>query len=46
MSFYRFREPLPEEYDTDDDYQEAHEMWEWAESDYEEECLELARERE
>ena len=33
MSF-RFRKPMPEEYTSDEEYQEALSMYEWAESDY------------
>ena len=31
---HKFRKPLQEEYDSEEAYQEALQMYEWAESDY------------
>ena len=31
---HKFRKPLPEEYDSEEDYQAALSMYEWAERDY------------
>lgn len=38
---HKFREPLPEEYDSDEDYQEALSMYEWAESEYVDDYVEM-----
>lgn len=40
MGYYHFNPPVREEYDTDEDYQDALKMWEWAQEGYEEECHE------
>ena len=37
----KFRKPLPEEYDSEEDYQEALQMYEWAESDYVDDYIEM-----
>ena len=38
---HKFRKPLPEEYDSDEDYQEALQMYECAESDYIDDYVEM-----
>lgn len=35
MSYFHFRKPLREEYDTEEDYQDALKFWEYAEDQYE-----------
>ena len=37
---WKHRYPLPEEYDTLEDYEEACKLYEWAESQYVDECVE------
>ena len=37
----KFRKPLPEEYDSEEDYQEALSMYERAESDYIDDYVEM-----
>ena len=37
---WKYRYPLPEEYDTYEDYEEACKLYEWAESQYVDECVE------
>ena len=37
---WKYRYPLPEEYDTLEDYEEACKLYEWAESQYVDECVE------
>ena len=44
MSYHHFREPLREEYDTEEEYQDAVKMWEWAEEEFVDEYLERVRE--
>ena len=38
---HKFREPLPEEYDSDEDYQEALSIYEWADSEYVDDYVEM-----
>ena len=38
---HKFRKPLPEEYDSEEDYQEALSMYEWAESAYVDDYVEM-----
>lgn len=37
---WKYREPSPEDYDTEEEYQDALQAYENAEFQYEEECLE------
>lgn len=37
---WKYRYPLPEEYDTYEDYEEAYKLYEWAESQYVDKCVE------
>ena len=37
---WKYRYPLPEEYDTYEDYEEACKLYEWVESQYVDKCVE------
>lgn len=32
--FYPYKEPTPDEYDSEDEWQQAHDLWEQAVDDY------------
>lgn len=46
MSYHHFTPPNPEDYLTEEDYQDALECWESAEDDWADECIERMRDNE